>query len=515
MGLSYHDLSVLRFIQNRSRVPLSKVALRFDKNETSIRRNIDKINFYSDRPLIEIDKGWCVSLLTYHELVDFIGHMSAADYVSSSEERIPVMVATIFFKGYVNATALYDEWGLSLTTKKQDTALLRSYLDEHGLKLVTLKKKGLGIAGDDLRFRFLVINTLHPLLEYTSDNRVQARLANTPLEKQTFELASPTIQTVSEEAARQLDEFLAEQNLSLNYPSKKFLLLFMCLMSVRPFRYDLDYSVPPPLPPISLYTKADRRTNSFYNVALSLLSYSKPLDFPYDRRLWHITETFLQQIISNLPHPFFIQEEMIFEFYRYFYREILLDYYHCTFVDKTVENTQEQFPDLYESVEQYSILFKAAYNFVFKDEQFSTLTMLIQKYILRNRTVNKKKKRIVIVTSVNFERISFFLEQIREKVNLQCVGTLNINEIHQLSAMEYDYVFCFSTRMYNLLKARNKPVVRLSFFVTQADIDHLISLGFTTLKHRFQTSSFVLELAEKSEAEMVTYLKENYPDYFV
>ena len=365
MGLSYHDLSVLRFIQNRNRVPLAKVAIQFNRNETSIRRNIDKINFHADRPLVQIDLGWCESLLSYGELVDFIRHISPEDYDSSSEERILVMVTAIFFNSYVNASALYDQWGLSLTTKKQDTAALRSYLEAHGLKLITLKKKGLGIAGDKLRLRFLVINILHPLLEYTADNRINARRANTPLEKQTFDLAEPHIQTAAAEAVRQLNDFLASKNLSLNYPSKKFLLLFICLMTSHPLSRRLSYTSQPPLPPLPMNFACCEEEALPASIALSLLSYSNPPDFPYDRQLWHITETFLQKIIENLPHPFFIQEDMIQEFYRYFYREILLHHYQCGFVDKTVENTQEQFPELYESIERYSVLFKAIYNFPF------------------------------------------------------------------------------------------------------------------------------------------------------
>lgn len=119
------------------------------------------------------------------------------------------------------------------------------------------------------------------------------------------------------------------------------------------------------------------------------------------------------------------------------------------------------------------------------------------------------------MTSINFERVSFFLEQIREYVALEWKGTFNINEIHRLEKLEYDCIFCFSSRIYNILSAQNLPVIRLNFFVSQEDIDRLLARGFSTLKHRFLTSSFVLELAGKSEREIVEYLKEQYGDYFV
>lgn len=60
--------------------------------------------------------------------------------------------------------------------EKQDTALLRQFLTRYGLELVTKKKKGLSIQGDELQLRFLVIDILHPLFEFTSENKVLARL---------------------------------------------------------------------------------------------------------------------------------------------------------------------------------------------------------------------------------------------------------------------------------------------------------------------------------------------------
>ena len=104
--------------------------------------------------MIEIKKGWCLSRVSYKEFVDFIKGISMEDYASSWAERIRVVIVTIFFQGYVNASSLYESWGLSLTTKKQDTANLRRLLSDHGLQLVTLKKKGCPSRGTSCSFGF-------------------------------------------------------------------------------------------------------------------------------------------------------------------------------------------------------------------------------------------------------------------------------------------------------------------------------------------------------------------------
>ena len=515
MGLSYHDLSLLRFIQKRQIIPLSRVADHFEKNGISIRRAIEQINLYSPKPLVEICNGSCISRVSYKEFVDFIQQITMNDYASSYIERIRVMIVTIFFNGYVNASSLYEHWSLSLTTKKQDTAHLRQLLTGHGLQLITLKKKGLSIEGDELQFRFLVIDILHPLLEFTAENQIEARLANTPLEKQSYELACTDLQSVSGQASRLLNDFLADCGLSLNYPSKKFLLLFICLMKIRIISKATVFSYRLPLAPLNIPFTDHLRENKLYNVALSMMNFSRSLDFPFDGHLRQTTERFAEQVVDSLPTPFIIRDEFLNELYSYFYREITLEHFHCTFVDKTVENTREQFLPLYQIIQKYGVYFKASFNFTFMDEHISTLTLLVQKHILRNQIIDQKRRRIVVMTSISFERVSFFLEQLREYVNLMWIGTLNINEIHKLEELEYDYIFCFSARICNILHAQNLPVLRLNFFVDDSDIKLLLQHGFTTLRHRFLASSFALEIAGKNDRELVDYLKEHYEDYFV
>ena len=515
MGLSYNDLSLLRFIQKRQQIPLAKVALQFQKNEISIRRAIEQINLYSTTDFIEIKKGLCISRISYSEFVSFIRRLSPDDYSSSYIERIRVMIISIFFNGYVNASSLYQQWGLSPTTKKQDTAHLRKLLETHGLTLIPLKKKGLIIEGDNLQLRFLVIDILHPLSEFTAENRIEARYANTPIERQSYELAGTHLQPVSGQAINRLNDFLTGQGLSLNYPSKKFLLLFLCIMEIRPAGPEINLSYRLPLAPLTIPFSEDPRENRLVNVALSMMNFSRSLDFPLDRRLWHTTEQFAEQVVSHLPAPFTIREDFLSELYNYAYREITLNHFHCTFVDKTVEYTKEQFPGLYESIRRYGVYYKAAFNFPLMDEHISTLTLLTRKHILRNRIIERRKQKIVIMTSINFERISFFLEQLSEHIAFDWVGTLNINEIHRLKELEYDCIICFSSRIYNLLTDRNLTVLRLNFYVDESDIDLLLSHGFTTRKHRFLTSDFIAEIVGKDEGALNRHLKENFRDYFV
>ena len=92
MSLSYNDLTLLRYIQKRQMIPLSKTALHFQKNESSIHRTIEQINLYSSEPMVRIEKSICYSCISYEDLVSFIRNLDQKDYLSSSDERIRVMI---------------------------------------------------------------------------------------------------------------------------------------------------------------------------------------------------------------------------------------------------------------------------------------------------------------------------------------------------------------------------------------------------------------------------------------
>ncbi|MCB6342556.1 helix-turn-helix domain-containing protein [Enterocloster lavalensis] len=515
MTLSYSDINLLRYIQKRQRIALSSVANQFHKNETSIRRSVRLINLFAGDQLIMIQKGVCISQISYKQSVDFIQKINGSDYISSVTERFHVMIVMIFFHGYVNASTLYETWGLSTATKKKDTIQLRRFLKDYNLQLDVLKKKGLTITGDELQFRFLVIDILHPLFEFTFDNEMVARFANTPLENYSYRLTTQYLLPAFPNAVQQLNLIFEKQSMILNYPSRKFMLLYICFMDIRPCSNEAAFTYRLPLAPLNLHFSDHPLENKLYNVVASMMNFSRSIEFPHDKTLWHITEQFLEQVVNHLNNPFIIQESFINEIYNYFYREIIINHFRCTFVDKTTEDTREQFKELYELIEKYESYYKAAYQFSFKDEQISTLTLLVQKHILRNRIVVKKRKKIIVMTNISFERISYFLEQLQEYVSIQWVATLNINDIHKLKELKYDYILTFSARNLNILKSHNLPVIRINFFVTEKDIERLHNYGFRSLNHRFLLTNFISEISGKTDTEIGKQLSESYNEFFV
>ena len=95
-------------------------------------------------------------------------------------------------------------------------------------------------------------------------------------------------------------------------------------MQSRPIDESMQLSYRLPLAPLNMHFSDNPRENRLYNVALSMLNFSRSLEFPFDGRLWQTTEQFAEQVVASLPEPFSIREEFLDELYSYFYREITL-----------------------------------------------------------------------------------------------------------------------------------------------------------------------------------------------
>lgn len=513
MGISANDFALLRYIQERHSIDLPKVAKHFNKTETTIRREIEIINLYTKDPIIQINKSVCKTNLSYTEFVDFIHNIEIGEYSSNWKERCKVLLTTIFFSGYVNASSLYQDWGLSLTTKKQDTAKLRTFLQPYGLNLVTIKKKGLTIEGDTFKLMLVLCQILYRLFELTPEDKMEERVANTVVEKQIYQITLEHIKPFISESQNKMQDFLNNYALSMTYPAKKFLFLFICIMKYHPLTEQIYY--PLKCKPTNIYFCDNRYENYIYNIILNMLDFSPNLEFPYDEKLFQLTNEFVSAIESCITYHIYARDSIVDEFYRYFYKQITANFFHCVFKDKTVRNTKERYQISYEIFQKYSNFFEEEYDFVLEDEHLSTLTMLLQKHRTINRIINDQTRKIVIVTGVPYERVSFFITKLKEYVDVDLVGVLDINAIYRLTEMSYDYIFCFSERIYGILKQLRFPTLLVHFFLENEDIDKLLLFGFRKPRKRFLTSSFVEEIKNMDAKEMEQYLKQQYKDYFI
>lgn len=515
MSLNKSNISLLRYIQEKKEISLRDIANQFDKNDSTIRREIELINQHSTKlELITIYNGVCSTNLSYIEFVDFIGSLEMYDYSSDNTERVKALIVGIFFNGYVNATRLYNIWQLSVTTKKNDTSNLRLMLAKYDLKLVVLKKRGLAIVGDELRFRLLVIQILLPLIELNENGQIKARIANTPVENFIYHMTENALKLDNENPYKEAEKFIADHDLILTYPSRKLIHLYFISSMFRMKTNKVNFVHTVPVSIFDYHHFKDIFENNSLNQVISMLDIF-PIREIRDERLKKTVEEFISSISKKSSYNFYPNREILNEFVAYIHKQICVDYFDFILVDKMVRNTKQFLPYEYSLIENCVGIFDDMYKLKFNDEQYSTMTLLLKKWIIKSRIIGEGKVKIIIVTSSSFERISYFVTELKEHLEVELVGVLTLSEIYRLKDIQHDKIIAFSDRITNELNKMGFDALKVGFFIKPEDIGHLLKNGFSQARRRFITDKFVNELKGIEEARVIDYLKEKYADYFI
>lgn len=218
--------------------------------------------------------------------------------------------------------------GLSLTTKTGHSTAAAIFNALLRLNWWQKRKKGFH-SGRWAPAAFSFIDILQPLFELHQKIRYLAR-RNTPLEKQTYELATEYLSCSFQEATEILPAFslrnrLVPKLIPPKIPAAFYLYYentdckrYICLLLQTAFG---SFKHP--------FIDSPQQNHRLYNVALSMLNFAQPLKLPFDPRLWQATENFTEQIVSELPSPFPVQDEFLREPYAYFTVRSP-DHFHCT-----------------------------------------------------------------------------------------------------------------------------------------------------------------------------------------
>lgn len=516
MGLSYLNLELLKYIQEKNVISLKKVSEHFNKNITSIRREIEMINFYLNKERMLLTKnGYVFSQIDYLTYTSFVGNLTIDDYLSTCKERLKVITIKAFFYDYVNLSKEYEAWNLSLTTKKRDSKELKKLIISKHLDIIILKRKGITITGNDFYYRLFVIEILLPLIEIAEDFKITKRLANTPLENTIVDCLFEHICEIKEVLDARIQNFLKEQNRSLSYSSKKFLLLYTYISEIRKGKNTIIENIKLPIKPLNLYFKSEPGENIAFNQVTTMLDFIPPLNLPVDDNLITTIRMFVNKIQSCITIELYTYEDIIKELYCYIYKQISSLNYGFIFYDKMVKNTEKHIPYLYNKVSIHIDIIENKYNIKFNNEHLSTITLILKKWINKNKVLGKNVKKIVIVTNISYERSQYFIETLKDFIEFELVSVLNINEVYQLKHLKFDIIVNFSDRVKTVINEYGYESVKLNFFLENSDIEKLLSLGLSISRKKFIGDDFSKNLQNKDQSEIKEYLINNYGDYFI
>lgn len=515
MALTESYLKLLKYVQEKKEISINDVAKKFNRNNSSIRREIDYLNIYlNNTEQLTIKNGYIISKLSYEEYLSFMKRLSLFDYASNQKERFNLIIMKCFVNQYVNTAQLYKDLNISLTTKKSDLKQLRIFLDSKGLSLTILHRKGIKIIGDELRYRILIIKILLPLIEINNNYVIEKRRANTPFDNQIVDAFFNEYQNIIDFCQKYVMEFIEEYNLHLTYSSKKSLVIYIAISNIRTKHeniFDLDNT---PVNPLNLYLFNDANENRALNLMVALLDSQEPFEFPENIDLKQLCNQLVDELQKNFKTYLYTKNMIVEEIYLYIYKSIMGIYYDFSFQDKMVRDTYKQFPELYDNIKNAIQIIEKKYNIIFNEHHIVTMTLILRKWINKNKIAGSNQKKVVIVTNTSYERIAYFIEYIQEIIEVKIETILNINEIDLLKRINFDWVFTFSDRIQSIVQ-NMYPAIELNFFITDRDIDNLINHGFSRKHHKILASKFIEKIENKSNDEIIDILTHQYNDFFI
>ncbi|MBE6055139.1 MAG: hypothetical protein E7212_14790 [Clostridium sartagoforme] len=520
MSINNSTLKLIKYLLDKKRVSVKNTSIHFNKNESTIRREIETINLFSkSKDIILVENGMLSTTLNYTEYTKFIQSLSICEYSSTADERINIILISSLLNDFVNLTSLYEDLGLSVTTKKNDTKLLKKVLNEYNLKLSILKRKGIKIYGDEKNIRLLVIKKLQHIMDINIYNKLESRKANNPFENYAYNLFINKITSHNEEIENKLSYFINNIDVDISYLSRKFLILYL---SVAIFRkennYNLDSITEIPINVTNHTIFDDIIENQEFSNIVAILDTNPSQQFPFDEKLLKLSNVFVDKLLLDIKGTIIKRNEFVKEIYHFMYKQICSHYLDIYFDDKLVNNVEIVLPEIHKVISNNQIIFKDEYNIELNNIQISTLSLITKKWLNITASVNRKSLKIILVTNIVYERVQFFDELIKSYYDVTLVGVFTLNDIDKIKTIEYDFIILFSNRMLSVIKEKFEKAIKVNFFLNDDDIKTLNSYGFKPSKKRVLTDKFIDEIRNLKSAnneEIIKYIKENYNDHFL
>lgn len=518
MGINKFELALASYLEYKGQITFEHFERKYGKSVSSLKRNIYNLNTYltEDRHyILETDR--VVNQMGYEELLHFIDGLNLSSYSPSKEERMYLLSVCAFFEAYVNMTALYDEIEMSQTARKSDSRDLAEFLKGMGLSKKTVSSKGLTVTGSEEKFRMLITSILSSYLEIDLNDEFMERRANNPLEKFIYHYFYCKAMPFLKPAKEILNQFVKDKNCRLSYPSKKFFMIYIINVLHRnargiyiekriPFRVKAEK--------IQLFDRPYE--NYFASHLVGSLDFIKPMnEMVYDEKLILCTRAFLKIVLEKMITKIYTYDNLFEEIYAYLKKAILTNALRKHFYDIKLDETYIHIKRMYNILCESVYKIEEYYDFQVSKDQIAELALIFRKYVIKNRVFGRNTKKIIIVTNSSVEKTNFFYIFLKQYVDVQLVGIININELHMLKEFEYDYIFTFSNRIKNLIYEIGLNCIRLNFYITHDEIAGLIEQGFSTAIRKIHLDTFAEEIQHRDKEEIIKYLAENYSDYFV
>lgn len=499
---------------NNTNLTLKTLSQTFKKTTHMIRKDLAYLNLYLPKKNeIFINQSDIQAEITYNDFTDFVGSLTFESYLPSQIERLNIIVTLAYFERILNLSKLYNQWGISMTTKKRDVQVLKEYLKDYNLGIKSHSGKGIEIVGNPLRHRLLVVQLIQKCTD-VYDFHIHRRSANSPGENQIFDTMLNHLYRHIPYAETKCKQFLNDYLLQANYYSKKIFILYI-LLSQFPLEKEIEIETLI-LEPLNFYLFENNRIeNIAFNQVISMIDFNPPVSLPYDHTLYYLVNNLCESIIYQLNLNIITKTQLLDELYVFIYRGYFMNEFKYVYDDRLVKNTIQQFPQLYLTISKELEAIRNYFCLNFQEEQISSITLIFSKWITKNRLFTDNRTRIIIVTNVSYERIAYFIEQLHTLIDFELIATLDINEINQLHNIDHDVIITFSNRINTILERSGYAPIKLKYFMDNDDLLLLLDKGCSLASRRLIAKEIVDLLDGKPKETKISLLKEMYKEIFL
>ncbi|WP_313469389.1 helix-turn-helix domain-containing protein [Carnobacterium sp.] len=518
MSINSFDIYLVNRIQEKERINLDRTKQLFGKSSSTVRRSIQNINeFLPLNKQFIISDLTILSQLTYEDYLNFTQSLSFSEYAPNQKERFDLIITLSFIKGTINLSSLYDELGLSISTKKKDRQMIEDYLKRKQFTLKTTPGKGVSIHGKELYYRIFVAQLLLKVCELDEDNQIFERQANNPVERKIFQLYNDFLSSSKTDCYAFLNSFFKEHEYRIGYLSKKFLYLYYLLTDHRTSAHVfITEKYPIPLTLTNYYFVSDLNENVILNCLFCSLDFNGKSPTLLDKLLEKATHYLIHTVENQIITTFYTKNALFEQCYHYLYKAILRNFLNFDFYDNKLEDTKKEYSYLFHIVSSVLNESDLKYYFPLDENQIATLTLIFRNHVLKNKVSGRNRKKVVIVTNSAKEKTNFFAETLVHHVDIEIMDSVHINELHLLSSLKFDYLITFSNRISAILIENHYPVIKLNYYLHDDDIEILLNIGFSNSSNRkLLAKDFCKEISTVPQNEREEYLIANYPSFFI
>ncbi|MGF1746911.1 helix-turn-helix domain-containing protein, partial [Vibrio minamisatsumaniensis] len=303
MKVNKFDLQLVKYITQNEISSFSSLEQYFEKDKATIYRSLQRSFSYISK-YKHLSQPTVPNLfdIEYSDYIRLINTLDLASYKPNQKQRVECVILMLIFNKVMSKQEIYKIIGVSVSTLKNDTQILSQVLARANLSLVTHRRKGTELTGNELGIRLLVTMQLIKLSQLDQNLCLNSKITNNPIEKILFDVFYNKCSDYLTVSKEQLTRVISDKKVSLDYNSRKFMMIYLIVSNFRVSQgHKIERKNLPKLPwhdSVLLEEKSDNENRVLSSIFYSL-TFKKGQYLCYDSKLLKAVREFLTSIQRN------------------------------------------------------------------------------------------------------------------------------------------------------------------------------------------------------------------------